>query len=159
MKRWIREWDVSLASGILVVFVILSTLQVVFRYLLNAPLDWTEEMAALLLVWMTFIGAIVAARRDDHIKVEIVDELIKNPKVLLLANSFYRLCIIAYLMAVTYGGILLWHRITFQRTPVMRIPLRYVSLIVPISSVFMAVHYAGHLVKSLRRREGTTNGS
>lgn len=41
--------------------VALTIAQVFFRFALNSPLVWSEELARLLLVWVTFIGAAVVA--------------------------------------------------------------------------------------------------
>lgn len=45
-------------------------LQVVFRYFLNTPLTWTEELARYLLVWITFFGINYGLRRKKHIEME-----------------------------------------------------------------------------------------
>jgi len=50
---------------------ILVFLQVVFRYLLDAPLDWSEEMASFAFVWMALLGASVGLRNDEHPRLDI----------------------------------------------------------------------------------------
>lgn len=45
-------------------------LQIFSRYLFNAPFIWPEEVARLLLVWMTFIGAAALTRRGSDIAVD-----------------------------------------------------------------------------------------
>ena len=46
--------------------------QVIFRYILKSPLAWSEELARYLFVWVSFIGSVVAARRNQHIGVEML---------------------------------------------------------------------------------------
>jgi TRAP-type C4-dicarboxylate transport system permease small subunit len=48
-----------------IVFVTLL-LQVIYRYLLFLPLNWSEEVARFGLVWLGMLSAIVAARRGLH---------------------------------------------------------------------------------------------
>lgn len=39
---------------------------VFFRFVLNASLYWGDEVAQILLVWLTFLGAAVAVRDNQH---------------------------------------------------------------------------------------------
>lgn len=45
-------------------------LQFFTRYVLNDSLGWTEEIARYLLIGVTFVGAIIAVRKNTHIAVE-----------------------------------------------------------------------------------------
>ena len=49
-------------------------LQIAFRYVLNAPLVWTEELARYLFIWVCYLGAVVALRRGNHIVIALVLE-------------------------------------------------------------------------------------
>lgn len=49
--------------------VVLTLLQVVTRYL-DAGFEWTEELARLDLIYLTFFGAIVASQRREHLRIE-----------------------------------------------------------------------------------------
>lgn len=44
--------------------------QVFFRYILNSPLIWSEELARYLLVWVTFLGINYGIRHRAHIEME-----------------------------------------------------------------------------------------
>jgi TRAP-type C4-dicarboxylate transport system permease small subunit len=48
--------------------------QVVFRYALNSPLTWSEELARYLFIWCAFLGWIVASRRNSHLAMTFVVE-------------------------------------------------------------------------------------
>ena len=41
---------------------------VVARYFLNTPLVWTDEAASLLFLWLASLGAVVALRRGEHMR-------------------------------------------------------------------------------------------
>lgn len=47
-------------------------LQFFTRYILNDSIAWTEEIARFLLIGVTFIGAIMATRKQSHIAVEFI---------------------------------------------------------------------------------------
>jgi tripartite ATP-independent transporter DctM subunit len=41
---------------------------VVARYLLHKPLVWTDELASILFLWLAMLGAVVAFRRGEHMR-------------------------------------------------------------------------------------------
>lgn len=54
-------------GGVLLVFlVVVLSLQVFFRYVLESGIPWSEEAARFALVWLTFAAAAMAAYRGDH---------------------------------------------------------------------------------------------
>ena len=60
---------VGLGFGLIVA---LTIAQVFFRFALDSPLIWSEELARLLLVWVTFVGAAVVAWDGTHLNVDVV---------------------------------------------------------------------------------------
>ena len=57
-------------------------LQVIFRYIFNNSLFWSEELARYLLVWLTFLGASCAYHRRVHPSIDLItnrlDEKVKK---------------------------------------------------------------------------------
>lgn len=41
---------------------------VVARYVLHAPLIWSDELASILFLWLSMLGAVVALRRGEHMR-------------------------------------------------------------------------------------------
>ena len=44
---------------------------VVWRYVLNTPLTWSDELASTLFLWMVMLGSAVALRRGEHMRLEL----------------------------------------------------------------------------------------
>lgn len=63
------EYIIAILAAILSVVVLL---QVVFRYALNNPLHWTEEMARFLLIWIVLLGAAIGIKRKSHFSLDIL---------------------------------------------------------------------------------------
>jgi len=42
-------------------------LQVVFRYVFNDPLTWTDELARVLIIWMVYLGLAISARKHADV--------------------------------------------------------------------------------------------
>ena len=41
---------------------------VISRYIFNAPLTWSDELASILFLWLAMLGAVIALRRDEHMR-------------------------------------------------------------------------------------------
>ena len=54
------------ASGLLIFLSIILFVQVIFRYVLELPLPWSEEAARFALVWLGMIAAAFTARKGLH---------------------------------------------------------------------------------------------
>jgi TRAP-type C4-dicarboxylate transport system permease small subunit len=61
------ERAIFIVDSVLLVFLsVVLFLQVVYRYILELPLPWTEEAARHGLVWFAMLAAAAAARRGHH---------------------------------------------------------------------------------------------
>ena len=81
-------------SGILLLAIFaLIIFQVFTRYVLNMPLSWSEELARLLVVWLTFIGAGFVASRNAHIAVDLL--AVYLPKRLATATQILAMITVA----------------------------------------------------------------
>ncbi|KXU86596.1 ABC transporter permease [Paraburkholderia monticola] len=60
---------VEIPAALLVVAEILVLLAgVTSRYLLHRPLVWSDELASMLFVWLAMLGAVIALRRGEHMR-------------------------------------------------------------------------------------------
>jgi tripartite ATP-independent transporter DctM subunit len=41
---------------------------VIARYVFNRPLVWSDELASMLFLWLAMLGAVIAFRRDEHMR-------------------------------------------------------------------------------------------
>jgi TRAP-type transport system small permease protein len=140
------EPEIFISKVILLLFVILSSLQVVMRYVFNKPLSWPEELSSILLVWLVFIGATAISKRDTHVKVEIIEEK-ASITINKYLNIFYYTIIIIYLLFLIIGGLDLFQKLQFARTPALRLPIKWISIVVPITSAIMSIYFLRHIVK------------
>src|SRR4051794_17497939 len=60
---------VEIPAALLVVAeIVILFAGVVARYLLHAPLIWSDELASILFLWLAMLGAVVAFRRSEHMR-------------------------------------------------------------------------------------------
>src|SRR5262245_13963326 len=68
-----EDW---LAFAVFWALAVIVFLQFFTRYVLNDSLAWTEEIARYGLIWVTFIGGAMVTRRNSHIAVVLLPNIL-----------------------------------------------------------------------------------
>jgi tripartite ATP-independent transporter DctM subunit len=72
---------------------------VVSRYVFDNPIMWTDELANFLLLWLAMLGAVVAFRRDGHMRLTtLVNSL--SPEVGTWVGALASLVLIAFVLEI-----------------------------------------------------------
>lgn len=132
----------ALVRWIVIVLMLVMTvtvfLQIVFRYVFNIPLGWSEEMARFSFVWVSFFGASALMRVREHVNVTVfVDNF--PPRLRAVCVLVANLCALAFAYYFVVGGIALTTNEWAQLAPAMQIPMGWVYMVIPISAVLMAI--------------------
>lgn len=138
IETWVvRGEEVLIFVSILALIVIL-TMQVLFRFVLQAPLAFTEEGARLLFTWLIFVGAARALYVSQHFMVDIV--YINLPLPLRhLAGYLSDAATIILAMFLAWAG----YGIAFhggQILPVLRLPVWTQTAAFPVGMALLAFH-------------------
>jgi len=146
------QWDDAI---VLVLFWILAGvvfLQFFTRYILNDSVAWTEEIARFLLIGVTFIGSVMATRKQSHIAVEFLYRWVPRPGrriaqflIDILSTAFF--IALAVLTAQIAGR-------TRQMMVSLEIPKSAIYWIVFVAFVCMALYSIWNTWKHLR--DGTS---
>ncbi len=101
------------------------------RYVFHTPLPWGAEVSQTLLVWITFLGAAEACRRNEHMSVRFIVEGIPSKKLRKSLDLFGKLIIIAFLVAGIWSGWQVVTRTWSMRTTSLQIPAGILYLALP----------------------------
>ncbi len=137
-----------LIIALMVVMTVTVSMQILFRYVFNVPLGWSEEAARFAFVWVSFFGAAALLRVREHINVAVFTERFPSrlrAACLFVANLCGLLCVGFFLI----GGIDLTRNEWQQLAPAMQIPMGWVYLALPVSATLMAVWGVMHAIESL----------
>jgi TRAP-type C4-dicarboxylate transport system permease small subunit len=114
---------IDLLLGVLfAVIIVLIFTQVLFRYLLNSSLNWTEELAKYLFVWLTFIGAAAAFKDRMLIGVDYFVQLLPA-KYQRFANWVDVLLVTAFSLIATVLGYVWTYDVWGTLSPALELPL------------------------------------
>lgn len=132
------ELTVILITGTLVLDVVLG---VFTRYVLGHQIEWTEELAKLLLIWVALLGASIGFIRKSHLGVDyFVNKLNERWRNIGQIAVYLLVAVFAYIVLV-YGGYGLVSSAlkNSQPTPALNIEMGYVYIAVPISGFFIVI--------------------
>ena len=139
VERIVNRIEDGLILALLVVIVVSVFLQVFFRYILQDPLSWTEELARSCLIWLTFIGSALAIRAKGHFVLEIVTSRLPGRTRIIWELSLM-IIIAVFLIVMIYNGIIMLPMLSTQVSASLQIPMSYIYLAISIGSSFMLFH-------------------
>lgn len=73
--RRINGWIEGITGILLLVMTLLATVQVIFRYWLQIPTPWLEELIRYLMVYMVFLAGGAAVYRQQHLYVDVFENI------------------------------------------------------------------------------------
>ena len=128
---------------------VLVFLQVLCRYLLKAPLDWSEEMSTFAFAWMALLGASIGLRSDEHPRLDIF--LKRFPGQLRkAAQVVVNLSILFMLLVLLIYGARLMMAMRMQSTAALGYSVAFVYAVLPFSAAIMLVHVLAQTIDLLR---------
>ncbi len=139
--------------AISVVMVVVTLSQVIFRYVLTAPLPWSEELARYCFVWIVFLGAAIGLERGIHLGVDLFVNLL--PAKLQTGLEVLSNALIGCLaMAIIYASFPVIEMNFLQRSPAMGVQMSWIYIAIPTSMVLILLICAERIVKILRGSSG-----
>ena len=111
--------------GLLAAMTLMVFVNVILRYGFGNGLDFSDEMSRFCFVWLIFLGAIAAMRRDMHMGFDLVVTSVSPGKrrvLLTIANGL----VLAVCLLILFGTILQWHVNSTNIAPVTRMPMIWV---------------------------------
>ncbi len=140
------------------IMVIIIAYQVIMRYIFAHANSWSEELARYLFIYDVMIGAAIAIRRNSHLQIDILINLMK-PKVRTI------LTIIATLAGMVFMVFLLSYSITLVQTGArtmsagLGIPMSIPYSCMPVGIVLMLLTSIEVLFKNISALRGAGKSS
>jgi TRAP-type C4-dicarboxylate transport system permease small subunit len=137
----------AIISALMAAITILTLVQVVWRYGLNMPLQWSEEIARYCFVWVTFLGAAALMRLPDGHPVIDAVYLSVGAGTKKAMELISRLVVIVGTLAIAIGGLRLVLLQWRQLSPSVEVPMTWIYLAMfvgPLVGIFWVVWCARH---------------
>ena len=141
-----------LAGLSMAVMVILTTYQVIARYIFNSPSTWSEELVGYLFGWSTMLGATIVSGERGHMNIPIlVDRM--NPGMRKVFHILWE--VVAFLFSATilvFGGFQVSKLAMGQQTSSLGVAVGVFYWVMPICGVIILVYSVLNII-------GIANGS
>jgi C4-dicarboxylate transporter DctQ subunit len=69
---WLYRRGENLLAAMLLAMFAAFILQIIFRYLLNLPIGWTNEISVILWIWIVLFGAAFVVREEEEIRFDLI---------------------------------------------------------------------------------------
>ncbi|GAK60843.1 tripartite ATP-independent periplasmic transporter DctQ component [Candidatus Vecturithrix granuli] len=133
--------------GLIGVVVVLVLVTIFFRYVLSIGINWSDELARYLNIWVALLGASVAYKSGDHVGVEFFRNLLPD-KVLWFFKFAMRFLILGILAVAEYYFYLYIIR-SKALTPAMQIPYRWIQASLLVGFAIILIHHLSFIFNDL----------
>ena len=134
------------AALLTAVEVIILLAGVISRYVFRNPFTWSDELASILFLWLAMLGAVVAFRRSEHMRMSMLITL-AGPRLRVFFEAF------AVALAIGFLLLILWPAIEYAAdeaaivTPALEVPNIWRASAVPVGCGLMLVFAALRLAR------------
>ncbi len=128
----LEKVETAVAGAAIAILVLAIFVDVFFRQVVGYPILWLQEVSMFSFIWLTFIGAAVAVRRNSHYRIELIPMLFKSRRVLIVVD------VAVVLISLVFAAILAYQGLGFTEMGLKRVsrpsgvPLIYVFGTLPI---------------------------
>ena len=151
IRKVTRSLFEAVTAFLIAGMVALTLLQVISRFM-DAGFEWTEELARLDLIYLTFFGSIVASQRGEHLRIEILVNALPT-RLRRAVRIAVDIAMITVLMVVTLQGAPLLSRFWPLLSASLGWPTSVFYFPVVAGSFIMAIYLCLDVITLLRGNE------
>ena len=127
-------------------------LGVFFRYVVRAPLGWTEELSRYLMIWMALLSVALCIWRHEHVGVTMAIK--KFPRLIAKGLIFVSNCMVMYfLFILTRFGFMMAEGGKAQLSTALNTSMEWWLMAVPASTLACMVMLTCKMILDIRRKD------
>ncbi len=145
----------AVIAALVAIMVLSCCWQVVTRFILNDPSQWTEEFLRYALIWMTMLGAPYAYGKDQHLSIRVLTDKFQ-PKNQLVTKIVVEIIVLILSVSVfIIGGIMVTANSAGQISAALQLPMQIYYVCIPISGCLMVLYCVERLIRWIKElKEG-----
>lgn len=132
LDRWLARITGWLIIFLLAVMILMAFGQVLLRNLFHTGIEWGDVFLRHLVLWIGFLGAIIATGEGRHLKIEFINKLAteRYRKIFYVATNLFAAVVCYYLMRAAIAFV------QFEKesasTLILNLPTTYFIVIIPV---------------------------
>jgi tripartite ATP-independent transporter DctM subunit len=126
------------AALLVVAEIVILFAGVVARYVLHTPLIWSDELASILFLWLAMLGAVVAVRRSEHMRMTALVAS-ASPRLRAYLDAVASCAALAFLILIVHPGYEYAYEESFITTPALQISNTWRAAALPVGTCLMAL--------------------
>jgi len=138
------EWPVAILTALEVVILFAG---VVSRYVFRNPFVWSDELASILFLWLAMLGAVVAFRRSEHMRMSTLVAR-TSPRWRAFFEAFAVAIAVAFLLLILHPAIEYAADEAAVVTPALEIPNVWRATALPVGCALMLLFAVLRLARS-----------
>lgn len=138
LRAFVTGFEDNVAAALLGLLLIVMCWQVLTRYVLGAPSDWSEEAARYLYVYVVFLGTSAGISDRRHVSIAYFTEMLR-PGMRLAVSLLVDVLILAFLAIMVWWGFKATLRNLDIPLSVTQISYAWVYVVIPLTSIAMIV--------------------
>lgn len=150
LEHWTSHFALVTACLMLVVSASLGMLQIITRFVLETPAEWTEVLIRFSLIWMVFMGIPMAFRQGAMVSVDVLYRW-SPPQIRRILDWVVCLAALALILVIIWWG---WDYSLRGQVQSMAglesISMFWAYLAMPVGGVFSVISIIGNLLDPQR---------
>jgi TRAP-type C4-dicarboxylate transport system permease small subunit len=150
VERWTTGAAMAAACAMMAIAASLGMFQIVTRFVLESPAEWTEVLIRFSLIWMVFLGIPLAFRQGAMVSVDVLYRW---------SGARFRRTLdwVVNLAALSLVGVVLWWGWDYANRGKVQtmigledVSMFWAYLAMPVGSIFAAIGIVGNLLDPQR---------
>lgn len=150
LERWTSQIAMLTACAMLMVSASLGMFQIITRFVLEIPAEWTEVLVRFSLIWMVFLGIPMAFRQGAMVSVDVLYRW-SPPRMRRFLDWVVALAALALIAVIIWWG---WDYAVRGRVQTMAglesLSMFWAYLALPVGGVFSVISIIGNLLDPQR---------
>ena len=142
-----KNFEYYLIVFLFTILIVVCFLQVLFRFVFNLPLAWTEELSRYVFIILIYCGASAAVLDNAHVRVELIDNVLSERGRFALDIAVKLLCA-AVSLVIAYNSSL-----SKQLSASLRIPMAGLYALVAVMFCLIAFRFLQAVFKMIVRKK------
>src|SRR6201987_2681299 len=138
IESWLGMLVEIPAAFLVVAEIVILFAGVVARYGLRRPLIWSDELASILFLWLAMLGAAVAFRRSEHMRMTAVVAS-AGPRLRTSLDVVATCAALAFLLMIVWPAYQYAYEESFITTPALQIQNIWRAAALPVGTCLMAL--------------------